>query len=301
MKWLYIGALDYGKGIEAFLHTILPIASAAVITHFFANVTGIVAASPYIFAFVVYYAIVKLGKTPSSYVRPSGHERKKCDSRYARSTQDEESKFVKRTSRAAKVEYSISEWSGNLLLVSLLSFPALVHFWQCWASLNLSISALLEVLSIVSISYSACWLLNYNEVIWWHEGGRRRKGQNLKVLMAIAIALASFQYCYLSPRIILIYDDIYGGKTISYLKISMYLNGGILGLIGTTWLYQKRDLDGEPYFGKNHEDLCAFAALVSLIFLGSSLPFSFDVALLAALSILSLVVTVVSKSVSFQY
>ena len=304
MKWLYLNWVDYAKSMENILHTMLPVVVAAALSHSLTSWMGLGELSPYVSSLVLYSGIALFGKTLSSYYRPEKKDDARSEVASRHSVEDEESKYIKKTTSVPEVEYSIPEEGGYLLTYSQLCLPTLIHVWQ-WcnssSSSDFGFAGELCALSlVVSTSYILFWMLRYNEITWWGQKATPPL-QDWKLPTAIVTTLVSFQYRYLIPISIALSHHFHGRPTQPYWQICLCFNGGLMGLIGTVWLYQKKNSDGGPLFGQNNEDLCMVMTLMSLFLLGCGFPLPFDTLILVAISILSLGMFAITKLVSFPF
>lgn len=299
LQWLYYDGIDYARGIEAILHTFSPIASAAVITRSLTDWIGIVDLSPFLMSLVLYHGISKLGSTPSSYHLPPNKE---DTIYYDRVSKDDEENKRSKARKPVRAKDSIPEWAENLQCFSLLCLPTMINIWLCSKSPSsaefVATKELCSLLLAASISYITFWLLKYGGMPSREMNGQWHPSQNWKVITAAVTAFISFQYRYLIPISVEISYHFHGRQTQSPLHISLWFSCGVLGLAGTSWLSQKRNSEGGPLLGQRHDDFCIFGSLASLFIMETAFPFPYDVLLLGLLSVVSIGVFAIEKTVS---
>jgi len=306
MQWLYREALHYAKSVEGLLHTILPLASAVVISQFAATRIGLVNLSPYICASVLYLGIYLFGKALSSYIPPPPKQTRgilRSDH-----TEDEESKYNrKKVDHITGPQYSISRECGHMLALFLQFTPAILYVWQnIRGSIDRDSTHMQDLCSasiLLSVSYLLSFLLQYQRISWWQEskrGHRHRREVSLAVFLAV-IGFTSFQYRYLMPISLAVSHHFHGRQTQELWQICLSFNSGVLGIIGTAWVSMRRNIEGDRILGAAHYELCTVMALLSLFSVGTSFPLPYGVILVLVVSIMSITMFAMTKLVSYNF
>jgi len=309
MEWLSLEALDYAKSVEGLLHTILPLAFAVSVSHFVA--TGMDSGNPlvvpYVYAIVLYYGIYLFGKLPSSYVPLLQQDllRRDRDRKRSRNKiQDEESRdcINKSADRVADTQcvYSISQQCGSMLIHCLQITPTILYIWQRKSGIiDQGVTLVQDFCSasnILSMSYLLSWLLQYQQISLW----RQQSSTNVLPLIAGMVGYVSFQCRYLVPMSIAISQHFHGKQIQPLWQICLSFNVGVLGMVGTAWVYRKKNKEDESILGKKHDDICAILALLSIFSVGASFPFPYTVVLLLVVSIMSITMFAMTKMVSLE-
>ncbi len=292
-EWLYFDGLDYAKGVEAMLHTFLPLATAGVVTRLLGNFSAVIDLSPLIVSISLCFGISILGNTSSSY----SLQQKKEETTNMSNHDDLENKYTK-TKKTVEDQSSLPKWTKKIHDFSLLSLPIMVNIWQN-STRPTSIDFILakEICGIFfafSISYITFCVVRQNNNKW-------ALPHDWRGITAVTSAFITFQYRYLIPICTQILHPFYGRETQPPLAISAWFSCGVIGLVGTNWLRWKTNREGNYLLGYRCNDLCVLGSLVSVFVMGMALPFSSYVLLLSFLSIVSIAMAVIEKTVSVRF
>jgi len=293
MKWLYRDALPYAKFLEAKLHSLLPLAVAAVSCRCldierYANYCS---CTPFLYAVILTCGIYLMANVPSSFSMSKKPNLKSHPLPSGKLSKGKEIKGVtgKNELKSVTNNHSISETGGYVLSYSLLVFPTLIAILTHHS--DTIMDEIIYLILVQSSSYILHSMLKSKKVLWWYDSfpyltvGNRKVS---KLAAAVMSAVLSFQYTYLHSTTQ--YQHVF-----PIWLIYFCFNFGFAGLAFIFWIYTRRHERGELFLGNKHERSLRLLLLASLLSIGISIPAPDDVILPSAASIFCIATIVLTN------